>query len=543
MKLYLHYENGVCGPNFTIKCSVDENADSIIDVLTIFSKAYEKQADGKELKSFSKCLDGDDIFLHYKIVEKKSLESNPLVAVSSDRINIIPDGQSLKTVATIPVAGAVRSTLFARTEAEKLKIREEAQKLVASRSYKKALHLSERYLTGELPNDPVLLKIQIETYLTIDQHDLAVDAAERNATTWPDDAFSHFLLGKSYVSAGRLEEAETAFLKAASTYKKKGGNFSKTFLLDVLAAKAECIFDLNRHAEAADIVNGSLSLPGGDAHVPTLLAYASFALKYDKVEEPVQALVKAITIDQKNKRLRATLAKALNTDAGLDQLFRQVPVSPGASSAFAFLSTVTRDNSALRPALELLKRASSLRPDYALYALNAAHIHENLNDLPGALSCIHSFLTTNASLKVGTWGYSCGELAQLVALALEASTHRAAHGAASSLASPTMFLKWVSSGDDYCESELIPGATPVTATAILKPTSSPVVDKSSEAYSDDDLELLAIGFTVVKVMYCLGRLALIPLVVALIEPTRRRSLTPLHHTLIRNEHARSEERV
>ena len=60
---------------------------------------------------------------------------------------------------------------------------------------------------------------------------------------------------------------------------------------------------------------------------------------------------------------------------------------------------------------------------------------------------------------------------------------------------------------------------------------------SAEPYTDDDLDLLAIGFTVVKIFYLQGRLSQLPFLFHAIEGTRRRSLKPVHETSIRNEHA------
>ena len=53
----------------------------------------------------------------------------------------------------------------------------------------------------------------------------------------------------------------------------------------------------------------------------------------------------------------------------------------------------------------------------------------------------------------------------------------------------------------------------------------------------NDLDLLALAFTLVKVLFLQGNLAVIPSLVRVIERIRRRSTSPLHTTSIRNEHA------
>jgi hypothetical protein len=87
------------------------------------------------------------------------------------------------------------------------------------------------------------------------------------------------------------------------------------------------VWDVGRHNEAAQIVNELVTTPSGFTNVPLLFAYARFGAEYDKIEEPLQALLKAVTIDQGNVRVNAVLSKLLSTERGLMELFKQVPPS------------------------------------------------------------------------------------------------------------------------------------------------------------------------------------------------------------------------
>jgi hypothetical protein len=60
---------------------------------------------------------------------------------------------------------------------------------------------------------------------------------------------------------------------------------------------------------------------------------------------------------------------------------------------------------------------------------------------------------------------------------------------------------------------------------------------ASLTYSDEELDLLAIGFTAVKIAYLQGRFSLLPGLYRVIEKARRASKVPIHETSIRNEHA------
>jgi AcrR family transcriptional regulator len=94
--------------------------------------------------------------------------------------------------------------------------------------------------------------------------------------------------------------------------------------MDILALKAECLFELGRHDAAAALINKHMSWPGIEKHVPTLTAYSYFAKKYDKVEEALRGLLKAVVADSKNKRVRKLLADILNSDMGYAELLNQL---------------------------------------------------------------------------------------------------------------------------------------------------------------------------------------------------------------------------
>jgi hypothetical protein len=55
------------------------------------------------------------------------------------------------------------------------------------------------------------------------------------------------------------------------------------------------------------------------------------------------------------------------------------------------------------------------------------------------------------------------------------------------------------------------------------------------SYSADQLDVLALLCTAVKVLYVSGALARAAALAAVVEPLRRASKTPLHETLVRNE--------
>lgn len=71
--------------------------------------------------------------------------------------------------------------------------------------------------------------------------------------------------------------------------------------------------------QAAAEVNKTVSLNEAEGHRPTLAAYARFAVKYDRTEEAVRALLKAIVLEQSSKPVKAMLAKVVSTPRYLTQ--------------------------------------------------------------------------------------------------------------------------------------------------------------------------------------------------------------------------------
>jgi hypothetical protein len=105
---------------------------------------------------------------------------------------------------------------------------------------------------------------------------------------------------------------------------------------------------------AATMVNQSLAI--NDNHLPSLIAYSYFARSYCKLEDALRGLLKAIVLDQGNKRTRRLLAKVLRMDNGLEMLWAQLSPHPASAAAYAFLATICKEHSALSASVGLLRR-------------------------------------------------------------------------------------------------------------------------------------------------------------------------------------------
>ena len=506
MRVYLHYEGHSGLPHFTIGTDID-GASMTVDALAVwFASTYGKtkrtdlivmNVDGQLLKPYatvsSVVADRDDVIFMDAVAEvavvaaaataTATATTTPLAAPTTSP----PPPSSSPSSSTAPVSTVALETYISQKNYRKARLMcEEAQRSGGT------LH----------PHEVAWYQARVKLLSDAKQNH---DAAERHASQalslgkkMPSanlSRYSYTLAEAMFAAGDKYDEAEEVLTELLARL----GPTQTELVLDARVLKAECLFELGKHENAAGLLNEHMHWQGAEDHVPTLLAYARFAMRYNKVEEPVRALLKAVVVDQKNKKCEAMLAELLSTDEGYAELCRQVPPSASSAAAYAFLATAVKNFSAVGACVRLLSDA--LRTEVAAhrtgptraasYALNLCHAHDVLHDYRSAFAVLENFCRMHPQMRVGQHGYTG-------AILLAALT--------------------------------VAGPADVTA-----PESVPEGDQ--EDYTDADLDFLAIGFVAVKIVYLQGRFALLPGLYAVIERTRMASRTPLHETSIRNETA------
>ena len=377
----------------------------------------------------------------------------------------------------------------------------------------------------------------------------------------------YLLLTRAYMEEKEYDEA---FSVISSVLLKVGSGSS---LLEPLALKAEILFELGRVSEAGDTINRCITPPLAPAeggiigNVPVLTAYAyiSMSCQPPLFEQPLSALLRALSIQADNKKVRFLLAKLLNTGysadvsrkdpedgRGLKELFRQLSARERSTApAFALLAAVCKDHSAMRPCIRLLETAMNLQPDNASYALNLVHAHEIVGDFEAALSVLANFCERNPTLSlkvpveinhsVSSSGATSVETEsrplELDAPEISCEELWRALKAKDSASSDSFYeFRWA----DDCTHLLLHSVSDSTSAATAAPT--PLIADTAgvsfvRAFADHELDLLALGFTAAKILFLQGKLSLLPGLFRILEPLRRCSKQQLHLTLIRNEHA------
>ena len=293
---------------------------------------------------------------------------------------------------------------------------------------------------------------------------------------------------------------------------------------------------MGNHQGAADLINRRISLPETDSHVGSLLAYSRFALQYDKVGEGLKGLLKSIVLDQHNKKTKEMLVKVLVTENGFKELISQIPPSVSSAAAYAFIGTIAKDYSAIDVTIKSYNTCLRFRPNSASYAINLIHAHEAIYDFRSAMKALVNFCKNNELLRVGSKGFSCLDLFNALPNDIKNSKPKDYVPT-----EPKLAMTWVED-DDRGYSRVHSILKTDTGGYSIGPEVDGLYDprilnNHKEDYNDADLDLLAIGFTVIKLMFFEGRLADLPPLFRIIEPARRFSRASPHTTLIRNEHS------
>lgn len=450
----------------------------------------------------------------------------------------------------------------------------------------------------EATADPVVFiwKLRMEN----EQFEEAVAVSARLCALRPRDWVSWTTRGAALSSlrddtgGAREEEALECFNKAVGLMKAESKPAASSVLariagfvaVDPALGAASSLFRLQLHTQAADVLNDIIARGAeAETHVPVLTLYARICLVYRKWSECIQSVLKAVITPGASKRAlreaKHLLVQALAAPAGFEELRRQLVAGPATAPAYAFLGVTAKDESQFDLALRLLGIAAEQVPSNCNYAVAITHIHEAKGQPMKAFQWVRDFCARNHSLCVNVRpvsdssgevhfvGMKCGDFAKLLDehVLCAGSTGKSSDGT-------KLFLSWEREIDTV-PAGAVSGAVPysmhsgtghdgyvsvvsLTADGVVRvldegedgagaaATTSTNADDDSYANitlasEDASLDILAIAFTVVKLLFTSGRLECIPHFARLVEPTRvalqKQGQKSIHETHIRNEHA------
>mmetsp|Transcript_86982 Transcript_86982/g.130416 ORF Transcript_86982/g.130416 Transcript_86982/m.130416 type:complete len:837 (-) Transcript_86982:22-2532(-) len=237
-----------------------------------------------------------------------------------------------------------------------------------------------------------------------------------------------------------------------------------------------------------------------------LVEYGNLLFEKGVLREAIKVFLRALVLNSEDKTIRRKLAVCVSSPGGLNFLLEDLQ-DANSSSALAFLALIFKDFGALSQSEQLFKSAAELDPTSATYWLNYIHVLEILVKYQEAFDCTSQFLLSNGTSSLPFVDDS-GSL-------LCSDIHHIIEG-----------LKDVSSVlSQRSDTEGTKFAAVYTAS-----------DKKQEhKCAPEQLDLLAVLFTLVKILYVTGNLQLVFEIISKVELVR--SGKQLHMTTIRNEHA------
>jgi tetratricopeptide (TPR) repeat protein len=442
-----------------------------------------------------------------------------------------------------------------------------AEHLFVQRSFKKLRELSadiiKRKIGGKTEFN--ILALACRARLENEKYADALDAADRMIQLDDTSYLAHYLAGRAHLGLKDPEDAGFEMQRALMYYSTKAKNNSicadqlkhAILEIDIRAGEAESLYELGKHVEAADKLNVVMGQPGmkADEHLLTLHVYAKICLAYAKWSDCVRSLLRAISANQNDKTSKKLIVDVLKIPEGYSEMRNQIPAGPQSAAVLAFLGVIARDEGAFPLGIRLLAEALKDQPGNANFALTLTHLHESNNDTSAALQVLKQFLSSNSSVKVayeGRVGFSCADLGSIIDLALNPSlgamesadvvTWVPYEGYVSGPDAKPVFETAESDGDGNTGYAEVFSADRSVGTSTDK-TFEPSSASASPSGEDKTLalDLLAIAFTAVKMLYVRGQLAYLPQLIRVVEPTRRdyqrATKKAMHETSIRNEHA------
>ena len=313
----------------------------------------------------------------------------------------------------------------------------------------------------------------------------------------------------------RPAAGEDAALRAALADRGGPRHGAASCALDARVHLHAALFFSGGESEALGVAGLAKALKLAPESTTALLAYSHALEKHAGPSEAMAAVLRAVAASQEDKRVRRRLAELLAGPDAMAALRRSVPWRRDTVPALGFLASLAKDAGRLDIAAELLSFCCAQEPRHAAYALNLAHAHEASAQAPRALRAIEAFLEATSGATV------CGR--PLAALVLDA--WREPRGLEGPL--PARLLRGEAAQVAWDADR---GVATVAGRA-------PRAGAAAAAASEDELDALAVAFTLCKVLFVGGRLRAVPPIIAAVEECRARVRQELHRTSVRNEAA------
>lgn len=303
------------------------------------------------------------------------------------------------------------------------------------------------------------------------------------------------LKGRLLIDSGDGDNAIETLLTFTKIARQKGGiNSDEKHDVQVLLAKGYLL--KQQKDMAINILQGILR--ENQENVVALAEYANilFPLGSTHAEEAMDVLLTLLAKNPDDKNVKQKFADVCSSLHGMTVLRNVAGKAMQDVAALVFLATSLRDFGAIKEAIELMEQAMKVDPGNAHTLLTYVHMLELVDRPRNGISRIKDFVHTFPAKHVN------------------------------SLACSVIDQHLTESNDDCYETKDV--------SEILESLESLGTDDKIE-YSDEERYLLAVFFTLVKLLYVTAELRVIPSLLKRLEPCCHGR--NLHLTNIRNEAA------
>ena len=402
-----------------------------------------------------------------------------------------------------------------------------ADNLFKERAYKKAADIYEELLStidkaglggaSALPAKLVVVPRRLgEIEVLNERPESALKFLERAQRSAPNDVETKLLLSDAHWLAEDHQEAVDATRAALEVMdeKKRPKKYKSVSIKLGLQ-----LFQAGARQEGGGLLTQILQRDQEDPEA--LQAYGEAALALGQVEDALKIYLRLVVAKSDDATIKRLLARTLKAKDGLKHLADHLAPSKATSSALAFLATVVKDHSGVGEAIALYEQCVEHAPESASYALNLVHLHELHLGYAKAVAALARACEKNPAATVGTLS-----LAELLA---KLPAPDSGELQAAMWAPPTAAAVAAAAAQPAARAP--PELPPETGAEALKPEAL----KPAGTYGEEELDLLALWYTAVKVLFAAGAVELLPPLIALIEPAR--AVKDLHLTRVRNENA------
>ncbi|CAL8471421.1 g10963 [Coccomyxa elongata] len=378
--------------------------------------------------------------------------------------------------------------------------------------YKSAAFIYKQVLDIDEEHKDCLTRC-VRLLLKVGRKEEALELSNRAAVLYPEDYAQLYLHAICLRDCGRFEEALDELDHAAQLGQQMHDKAYSEDDLKVCKANTLALCG-GPYAQASALLISEV-LQHNPNHEGALLEYVLIVLERGLTSDATRILLRLLVNNHGDARVRDLFGRCLRQEGMVDLVCSEVGDTPTATSALAFLAAIARDHGAVNESLILFRRAMESAPGNPTHALNFMHALEVLQRYSQVLAVAVDLLQCT---KVEVPYLACEAVIGLLTGLPEQHA-------------PLLWAKadgWLGLPASPCQHNGDDAAT--------NGTSLHLPDEQVEL-SPAQLDVLAILFTCIKVLYVGGAVGRTYQLIKAVEPARLASLKPLHTTMIRNEAA------